>query len=100
MHSRHGTIGITAGITCAVADYSDCSACPAGAVYWGPCKQAVDEAVQHIHEPEYFSYNFDHGLPALREKLLHKIRTKNGLEGVRFSGSIKTKSQSILSLPP
>ena len=55
---------------------------PAGAVYWGPCHEAVAEAVKEAETFETFSYNFDHGLPVLREELRKKIRDKNGLHGV------------------
>ena len=55
---------------------------PVGAVYWGPCHEAVAEAVKEAETFETFSYNFDHGLPVLREELRKKIRDKNGLDGV------------------
>lgn len=53
-----------------------------GAVYWGPCHQAVEEACKEAETFEVFSYNYDLGLPALREALRKKIREKNGLDGV------------------
>ena len=54
----------------------------AGAVCWGPCKEALEEALKDAHEPEVYSYNFDHGMNELREALRQKIRNQNKLDGV------------------
>lgn len=54
-------------------------------MYWGPCHEAVEDACKEAETFEVFSYNYDHGLPALREELREKIREKNGLDGVRLS---------------
>ncbi len=62
---------------------TSCASCSSPA--WGPCREAVEAAAAHMHEPEYFSYGNDHGLPSLRKALVEKISTKNGLKGVSLS---------------
>ena len=60
----------------------------AGAVFWGPPKGAIAEAVAHAHEPLYSAYGPDEGLPELRAALQRKIEQENGLRGVELLASM------------
>ena len=59
----------------------------AGAVFWGPPRGAIADAVAHAHEPLYSAYGPDEGLPELRAALQRKIEQENNLRGVRHAPS-------------
>lgn len=72
----------------------------AGAVFWGPPKGAIAEAVAHAHEPLYSAYGPDEGLPELRAALQRKIEQENSLRGVRPRASRSTVHTACQSVCP
>ena len=50
-----------------------------GIVHWTPPTRALDAAREAIDSPETSLYCADDGLPALRDALLRKLATKNGI---------------------
>lgn len=66
-----------------------------GAVSWGPCREAVEAAAANMHDPEYFSYGTDHGVPSLRKALVEKISATNGLKG--YNVSVTTGANQALA---
>jgi hypothetical protein len=55
----------------------------AGAVFWGPPREAIAEAAERAcSDPAYSQYGPDEGMPELRAALQTKIKEQNGLHGV------------------
>ena len=51
-----------------------------GVVHYGPPRAAIDAARAAAERPATHQYHDGHGLPALVERLAHKLRTENGAD--------------------
>jgi aspartate/methionine/tyrosine aminotransferase len=51
-----------------------------GVVHYGPPREAIDAARAAAERPATHAYQDGHGLPALVDRLAHKLRTENGVE--------------------
>src|SRR6185295_17387107 len=51
-----------------------------GVVHYGPPQAAIDAARAAAQRPATHQYQDGHGLPALVERLAHKLRTENGVD--------------------
>src|SRR5688572_5905471 len=51
-----------------------------GVVHYGPPRAAIDAARAAAERPSTHHYHDGHGLPALVERLAHKLRVENGTD--------------------